>query len=132
FRTDDGQLRVLLGEVRQRLDVQHVDGDVLALGLGGGAGVAGGNEDLLDARILRDLPGQGVFTAAAADDQYVHFSLPMGAGPRPARWINKTLSTLRCLAFGVTNRGFHMLSGRDGVGECKARVPSTSAVASWQ
>ncbi|KHL70773.1 hypothetical protein SF06_01830 [Pseudomonas flexibilis] len=25
----------------------------------------------------------------------------MGAGLRPARWINKALSTLRCLAFRV-------------------------------
>src|SRR5690606_5046349 len=83
FRTHDGQLHILLGEVGQRLDVQHVDGHVLALGLGGGAGIAGGDEDLLDARILRDLPGQGVFTTAAADDQYVHFSLPMGCGPAP-------------------------------------------------
>src|SRR5699024_7782548 len=88
-------LHVLRGEVGQRLDVQHVDGDVLALGFGGGASVAGGDEDLRDARILRDLPGQRVLATAAADDQYVHFSLPMGAGLRPARWINKALSTLQ-------------------------------------
>ena len=38
--TDDGQLDVLRGEVGQLLQGQHVDGDVLALGFGGGAGVA--------------------------------------------------------------------------------------------
>src|SRR5690606_40525022 len=31
----------------------------------------------LDARILRHLPGQGVLTSAAADDQYVHVSILM-------------------------------------------------------
>ena len=65
-------MHVVLGEVRQLLDGQHVDGDVLALGLDGGAGVARGNENLLDALVLRHFPGQGVLAAAAADDQYVH------------------------------------------------------------
>src|SRR5690606_40824277 len=81
FRADDGQLHVLFREVRQLLDGQHVDGNVLALGFGGGARVAGRDEDLLDARILRDFPGQGVLATAAADDQYVHrvVSLSLGA-----------------------------------------------------
>ncbi|MDT4815202.1 hypothetical protein FQZ97_482260 [compost metagenome] len=75
FRADDGELHVLLGEVGQLLQGQHVDGDVLALGFGSRAGVAGGDEDLLDARVLRDLPGEGVFATAAADDEYVHGAL---------------------------------------------------------
>src|SRR5690606_14336065 len=75
FRADDGELDVLLGEVGQLLQGQHVDGDVLALGLERGAGIARSDEDLLYARILRDLPGQGVFATAAADDEYVHKSL---------------------------------------------------------
>ena len=69
---DDGQLDVLRGEVGQLLQGQHVDGDVLALGFGGGAGVARGDEDLRHARVLGDFPGQGMFTTAAADDEYVH------------------------------------------------------------
>ncbi|MNR04346.1 hypothetical protein D3C85_1203010 [compost metagenome] len=67
FRADDGELHVLRGEVRQLLQGQHVDGDVLALGLGCGASVARGDEDLFDARVLGDLPGQGVFATAAAN-----------------------------------------------------------------
>lgn len=77
---DDGQLHIGSGEIGQLLDGQYVDGDVLALGFGGGAGVARGDEHLGNSRILRDLPGQGMLAAAAADDQYVHFSLPMEAG----------------------------------------------------
>ncbi|MGY2856012.1 hypothetical protein ACVWWF_004417 [Pseudomonas tolaasii] len=52
---------------------QHVDGDVFALGFNGGTGVAGCDEDFLDARVLGNFPGQGVFTATAADDQNIHF-----------------------------------------------------------
>ena len=44
----------------------------------GGAGVAGGAEDLLDARRLGQLPDQGVLAAALADDQDLH------AAPSPA------------------------------------------------
>ncbi|MCY1369369.1 hypothetical protein D9M69_564050 [compost metagenome] len=80
FRADDGQLHVFLGEVGQLLDGQHVDGDVLAFVLGRGAGVARRDEDLLDARVLRHFPGQGVFATAAADDQYVHVLLLVEAG----------------------------------------------------
>ena len=72
FRADDGQLHVLLSKISKLFYGQHVDGDVLALGFHGSAGVAWSNEDLLDARILRHFPGQGVFTTAAADDQYIH------------------------------------------------------------
>src|SRR3990167_1165172 len=83
FRANDGQLHILFGEVSQLLNGQNVDGDVLALGFNGGAGVARGDEDFLDALVLRHFPGQGVFTTAAADDQYVHVSLPMEAGVWP-------------------------------------------------
>src|SRR5690606_20915582 len=65
------------------LDGQHVDGHVFTLGFGSGAGVARGNEDLLDALVLRHFPGQGVLAAAAADDQYVHVSLLVEAGLCP-------------------------------------------------
>src|SRR3990167_9067988 len=95
FRADDGQLHVLLGEIGQLLDGQNVDGDVLALGLNSGAGVAGGDEDFSDALVLGHFPGQGVFTTAAADDQYVHVALPVEAGVEPVWWISKTLSILQ-------------------------------------
>ncbi len=73
FRADDGQGDVFLGKVGKLLQRQDVDGDVLAFGFDGGAGVAGGNEDFLDTRVLRHFPGQGMFTATAADDQNIHF-----------------------------------------------------------
>ncbi|MNC69463.1 hypothetical protein D3C75_1201540 [compost metagenome] len=53
----------------------NVDGNVFALGFNGGAGVARCNEDFLDAWVLGDFPGQGVLTAAAADDQNFHYRL---------------------------------------------------------
>ncbi|MNS94117.1 hypothetical protein D3C72_1283230 [compost metagenome] len=73
FRADDGQGNVFLGEVGQLLKSQYVDGDVLALGFDGGASVARCDEHLLHARILSHFPGQGVFTATAANDQNIHF-----------------------------------------------------------
>jgi hypothetical protein len=68
FRTDDGQRDVLLGEIRQLLQRQYVDGNVFALGFSGSASIARGDEDFLDTSVLRDLPGQSVFTATAAND----------------------------------------------------------------
>ena len=73
FRTNDGQGNVFLGEIRQLFQGQHVDGDVFALGFNGGAGVAGGYEYFLDAWVLSNFPGQGVFTATAANNQDIHF-----------------------------------------------------------
>ncbi|MNR16527.1 hypothetical protein D3C85_1331350 [compost metagenome] len=73
FRPDDGQGDILLGKVGQLLKRQDVNGDVLALGLNGRTGVARGNENFLHARILSHFPGQGVFTATAANDQNIHF-----------------------------------------------------------
>jgi len=55
---------------------QHVDGDVLALGFDGGAGIAGCHENLLYARILSHFPGQSVFTATAANDQNIQRKTP--------------------------------------------------------
>ncbi|MNZ68661.1 hypothetical protein D3C78_869310 [compost metagenome] len=83
FRADDGQVDVLLREVSQLLQGAHIDGDVLALGFNGGAGVARGNEDFLDAWVLGDFPGQGVLTAAAADDQNFHVKTSNSVWPIP-------------------------------------------------
>src|SRR5690606_16596128 len=120
FRANDGQLHVLLGEVGQLLDGQHVDVDVLALGFGGRTGIARRDEYLLHPWVLRYLPSQGVFTSAAADDQYVHCSLPVEAGLGPARWISEALSTLRCLAFrvGWMAKAIHRRIN-DGSGACR-------------
>ena len=49
---------------------RHVDA------VDGGAGVARSAEDLLDARRLRQLPDQGVFAAALADDEDLHSVVP--------------------------------------------------------
>ena len=73
FRADDGQGNVFLGEVGKLLKGQHVDGDVLALGFDRRTGVARRDKNLLYARILSHFPGQGVFTATAANDQNIHF-----------------------------------------------------------
>ncbi|MNP04384.1 hypothetical protein D3C76_962960 [compost metagenome] len=73
FRANDGQGNVFLGKVCQLLKRQYVDGDVLALGFDGGTGVPRSHEHLLHARILSHFPGQGVFTATAANDQNIHF-----------------------------------------------------------
>ncbi len=73
--TDDGQADVVLGKGNQLVQLQHVDGDVFALGLDRRAGVARGDKDLLDALILRHFPRQRVLTPAAADNQYIHVTL---------------------------------------------------------
>ena len=71
FWTDDGQCD-LLG-LRQRDQIRdRGDSNVGQPRLDRRAGVAGRDEDLSDARGLRDLPCQRVLTAAAADDEHVH------------------------------------------------------------
>ena len=72
---DHGQLdRLSLGPGTQFLQI--LDGQVLDLGLTRGAAVAGRHEDLGHALGLRQFPGQGMFTAAAADHQYLHAYSP--------------------------------------------------------
>ncbi len=68
FGADDCQLHVLFGEVRQLLDGQHIDSDVFTLCFSCRACIAGRDEHFLYAGILRDLPGQGMLAAAAADN----------------------------------------------------------------
>ncbi|MNN15389.1 hypothetical protein D3C81_1284910 [compost metagenome] len=86
FRANDGQGNVFLGKVRQLLKGEHVDGDVLALGFDGGTSVAWSDEYLLYTRILSHFPGQGVFTATAANDQNIHFK-NLGCGSKACpRW----------------------------------------------
>ena len=68
FRTDDGQVDVLARRrVGQRVDVG--DGQVLQLVLARRAGVAGGDQNLLQAGRLGETPGQRVFAAAGTDDE---------------------------------------------------------------
>jgi hypothetical protein len=43
--------------------------DVFEFPLAGSAGVAGGDEDLLQSRGLRQAPGECVFATAGTDDQ---------------------------------------------------------------
>ena len=56
------------GEGQKRFDVVRGDVDVADVRLGRRAGVAGGDEDVLDPRRLRALPGERMFAAAAADE----------------------------------------------------------------
>ena len=75
FGPDDRQVHgLVLRQLQQRVEVGGVDGDVAALGLARGAGVAGGDDHFGDARGLGELPCQGVFAAAGADDEDLHVS----------------------------------------------------------
>ena len=62
------------GEADEVVEVVGLDGDVDAVL--GGAGVARGAEDAFGARRLGQLPDQGVFAAALADDQDLHARSP--------------------------------------------------------
>src|SRR5205807_1645639 len=78
LRADHGQADLIfLGEADELVELVSVDRDVLAVG--GGAGVARGAVDLLDARRLRQLPDQGVLAPALADDQHLHATASRGA-----------------------------------------------------
>ena len=57
--------------------------------LAGGAGVAGGDEDLLRARALRDLPRQRVLAPAVADDEDLHFSTHSSRAKRPPEYRSR-------------------------------------------
>ncbi|MNO73014.1 hypothetical protein D3C76_639730 [compost metagenome] len=73
FRPDYGETDLLgFGEGQQGLDVGRLDGDVLYAALVGGAGIAGGDEHPGHHGGLLGFPGQGVLTAAVANDQYFH------------------------------------------------------------
>src|SRR5690606_12395833 len=74
FRPGDRQRDVGGGKVSLLVQLQHVVGDVFALGFGRRASVAGCDKYLLDALILRYFPRQCVLTPATADNQYVHLS----------------------------------------------------------
>src|SRR5690606_28384171 len=74
LRADNGQGDIGGSKVGQLVQLQHVDGDVFALGFGRRASVAGCDKYLLDALILRYFPRQCVLTPATADNQYVHLS----------------------------------------------------------
>ncbi len=56
----------------QAVDVGRRDIGVAKAGLARGAGVAGRDDDLVDARRLLQVPGERVLAAAGADDQYFH------------------------------------------------------------
>ena len=61
-----------LGEGKQSGEIKSVDGHILDAGLGCGAGIARGCIDFSGLRRLLYAPGNGVFTSAIADDQYIH------------------------------------------------------------
>ena len=68
LRADHGEVNaVLLGKGDEGGDVGGADGDVV--GDGGGAGVAGGDEDFTGLGALRQLPDDGVLPGARADNE---------------------------------------------------------------
>ncbi|MCY1462307.1 hypothetical protein D9M71_800690 [compost metagenome] len=70
FRADHGQLDAFgLHQRQQPVQVGDLDRHVAAAGLGGGARIARRNQHLGDTGGLGQLPGQGMFTAAGADDE---------------------------------------------------------------
>src|SRR5690606_20583003 len=90
FRTDDGERHAFVAREReQAIDVGRGDVGVAALAFGRGAGVAGGDEHLVHARGLCELPGQGVLASAGADDEDLHawisLRVPRGSGLRRER-----------------------------------------------
>ena len=69
--TDHRELHAVLArELDELRDVAGRERDVLRILFG--AGIAGGDKHMLDVRALSDLPGQGMFPAAVANNQDVH------------------------------------------------------------
>ena len=68
-----------LDQRQQAVDVGRGDVDVAALGFGRGAGIAGRDQHFVDARRLRQLPGQRVLATAGTDDEDFHAAPADGA-----------------------------------------------------
>ena len=97
LRADDGQAHVVVaGEADQGRKIVGLDRHILAVDVR--AGIARGDENAVRPRALRDLPGQGVFPAAVADNEDIHvpdsrrvlnqaiLAQPLGRGKgRPAK-----------------------------------------------
>ena len=69
---------LFLGEADQIIEIVDIDRDIDAVERR--AGVARSAENPLDARRLRELPHQGVFASAFADDEDFHAVLPRDKG----------------------------------------------------
>src|SRR5690606_6014636 len=65
-------------ERQQAVDVGRGDVGVAAFALCRGPGVAGGDDDFVDARRLRELPRQRVLAAAGTDDEDLHAWISFG------------------------------------------------------
>ena len=61
---------VVAGEADQGRKIVGLDRHILAFDVG--AGIARGDENAVRPRALRNLPGQGVFPAAVADNEDIH------------------------------------------------------------
>ncbi len=73
FRPDDGEADLLLfGKGQQPFDIGRLDGDVLDTRLKLGACVARRHKNVTHQRGVFGLPGQSVFAATVANDQYFH------------------------------------------------------------
>ncbi len=68
FGPDDGEIDdAVADQLAEPVEVSCCDRNVL--GHEGGPGIAGGDEDSVDERRLRELPGEGVLTCAGSDDE---------------------------------------------------------------
>ena len=107
LRADHGQRHAFgLGQRQQAVDVSDFHRHVAALAFTGSAGVAGRHDHFGDTGGLGQLPCQGVFAAARADDKYVHHEIPDCVGredryPRRRAWLTRSL---RVAAFRGRNR----------------------------
>ena len=68
---DDGEADLFLADELDELG-DRGDGHVGKVGFARRAGVAGGDENLMDPRRAGQLPGQRVFASAGADDEDLH------------------------------------------------------------
>ncbi len=97
FRADHGQRHAFgLCQRQQAVDIGNLDRHVAALAFTGSAGVAGRHDHFGDTGGLGQLPCQGVFAAARADDKYVHHEIPDCVGredryPRRRAWLTRSL-----------------------------------------
>ncbi len=99
FRPDDGEADLfLLREAHETLDVVGFDGHIDAVSRC--AGVAGRTKDPLDARRLSQLPDQGMFATALADDEDLHatrsfFHTHLSESERKSARNDRSLARLR-------------------------------------
>src|SRR5579875_1899079 len=107
LRPHHGQIDLLFAHKgNEAVEVERINRYINAVL--GGAGIAGSAINSLCARRLSQLPHQGMFAAAFADNQYLHRT----CNPKSERNTsvqnskNQTASCEVCFDFGVSDSGF--------------------------